>query len=95
MRGTYNSPATFFHVMLVTFENSSDQIVPAHKIRPWNRSRDGRFHKPDEVRRDTPSSPTMSATDPPKNERPVVRRSQMGDSFRNYIDTLDLNFYEM
>ena len=60
------------------------------KAWPWNRSQDGRFHKPDEH----PVSPYISTT-APKNERPVVRRSEMGDSFRAYIDHLDLNYYEM
>jgi CBS domain-containing protein len=60
---------------------------------PWNRSKDGRFHKPDEKLAAT--SPTISTTAGVKNERPVVRRSQMGDSFRNYVDLLELNCFEM
>jgi CBS-domain-containing membrane protein len=54
---------------------------------PWNRSPDGRFHSPNE-KPDLGTSPT-STTESPINQQPVgLHRSQMGDSFRAYIDNL-------
>ena len=55
---------------------------------PWNRSEDGKFHKPSEAA-DTDilgTSPTSSLLHP--NSRPVTSRGQMGDSFRAYVDNL-------
>jgi CBS domain-containing protein len=53
---------------------------------PWIRSIDGKFHKPDELT-ELCTSPTSTVL-APTNERPIMRRSQMGDSFRAYIDNL-------
>jgi CBS domain-containing protein len=57
---------------------------------PWNRSEDGKFHKPNEnIVGTSPTSTTMDITPvADRNVRPITRRSQMGDSFRGYVDTL-------
>jgi hypothetical protein len=58
---------------------------------PWNRSEDGRFHKPTEptTMETSPTSSMMDITPmAERNVRPITRRSQMGDSFRGYVDTL-------
>ena len=67
---------------------------------PWNRSDDGRFHKPNEVpaadeavtHEGSPrSSMVLMDVDAQgqRNVRPVTRQSQWGDSFRSYVDTLN------
>ena len=53
---------------------------------PWNRSTDGKFHKPNEEQ--VVGSPTSTAEDSLLNIRPIQRPSHMGDSFRAYIDNL-------
>jgi CBS domain-containing protein len=56
---------------------------------PWNRSEDGRFHKPNETKDGTSPKSSMDITHmAERNVRPIVRRSEMGDSFRGYVDTL-------
>jgi hypothetical protein len=59
---------------------------------PWNRSEDGRFHKPvEEILGLSPLglSPTVPVGEMHiSNVRPVPRRSKIGDSFRGYIDQL-------
>jgi CBS domain-containing protein len=68
-----------------------------HRAWPWNRAPDGRFHSPEETTKKeeafAPSSPTSTAEgeDPlaaAAMMRPGMRCSQMGDSFRAYIDNL-------
>jgi CBS domain-containing protein len=72
-----------------------------HRAWPWNRPPDGRFHpqeektKKEEAFMIAPSSPTSTAEggeDPLAAAavmmRPGIHRSQMGDSFRAYIDNL-------
>jgi CBS domain-containing protein len=54
---------------------------------PWNRSEDGRFHKPFEEILGSSPTPPVGETHI-SNVRPVPRRSKMGDSFRGYIDQL-------
>jgi hypothetical protein len=56
-----------------------------NKAYPWNRSPDGRFHKPDEQVDLAATSPTSTV----ENVRPsVMQPGQMGDSFRAYVDNL-------
>jgi CBS domain-containing protein len=70
---------------LVSTWDITSECAKDDRAWPWNRSEDGRFHKPDEVQ-ELGTSPTHVTET--MNERPVARHSQMGDSFRSYIDNL-------
>jgi CBS domain-containing protein len=71
---------------LVTAWDITVECAKDDRAWPWNRSEDGKFHKPSEHATEMSTSPT--STTQPVNPRPVQRRSQQGDSFRAYIDTL-------
>jgi CBS domain-containing protein len=84
-------------VGIISSWDITTECAKDHRAWPWNRSPDGRFHSPEEKTNKeesfAPSSPTstMEGEDPlaaAMNMRPGMRRSQMGDSFRAYIDTL-------
>jgi hypothetical protein len=51
---------------------------------PWNRTEDGKFHRPGE-QLELSTSPTT-----PVDEAHITqqRKSQIGDSFRDYVDNL-------
>mmetsp|Transcript_27968 Transcript_27968/g.78360 ORF Transcript_27968/g.78360 Transcript_27968/m.78360 type:complete len:243 (-) Transcript_27968:250-978(-) len=54
---------------------------------PWNRSADGKFHKPDETKGSTESSAEQETTSS-ENTEPGLTGANMGDSFRAYVDNL-------
>lgn len=72
---------------LVTAWDITVECARDDRAWPWNRHEDGKAHRVDEPSAASmATSPTSSMIHP--NSRPVVRRSQMGDSFRAYIDNL-------
>ena len=69
---------------LISSWDVASECAKDNKAFPWNRSPDGRFHKPDEKVDPSATSPTSTA----ENIRPVMHPGQMGDSFRAYVDNL-------
>jgi CBS domain-containing protein len=69
---------------LISSWDIASECAKDNKAFPWNRSPDGRFHKPDEKVDLLATSPTSTA----ENVRPGMHSGQMGDSFRAYVDNL-------
>lgn len=78
---------------LVTAWDITVECARDDRAWPWNRSEDGKVHKPIETNPRQPASEDTLGTSPTSsmihpNSHPVMRPSQMGDSFRAYIDNL-------